>query len=122
MNKQLKEQLNKIKSTKVDFNDNSEKIVIPKTTKYLNESIKKDVLYFIELFDFIINPDINSTLASNWNNGKVPKYKYYKVELVERMGNMVKLNGIAVVDGKDILTESWYGWIPLDGFKIIGVV
>ena len=47
MNKQLKEQLNKIKSTKVDFNDNSEKIVIPKTTKYLNESIKKDVLYFI---------------------------------------------------------------------------
>ena len=122
MNKQIKEQLNKITATRINYNEGDEKIVIPKTTKYLNESIKKDILYLIEIFDFILNPDINSTLASNWNNGKVPKYKYYKVELVERAGNMVKLNGIAVADDKDLLTEGWYGWLPLDGFKIIGVV
>ena len=119
MNKQIKDQLLKVKATTIEFKDNDEVIIIPLTTKFSNSLLRANVLYLIEIKDFIIHPDKNSTLASNWNNGKTPKYKYYKVEVVEKLNNMVKLNGIAFVDSKDILTENWYGWLPLDGFTVL---
>lgn len=119
MNNQIKEQLKKVTATTVNFEGNDEVIIIPLTTKFSNSLLKTNVVYLIELKDFIIHPDETSTLASNWNYGKVPKYKQYKVEVVEKMNNMVKLNGIAFEEGKDLLTENWYGWLPLDGFTVI---
>lgn len=119
MNKQIKDQLTKVKATTIDFNDNDEVIVIPLTTKFSNELLLPNVVYLIELKDFIIHPDKNSTLASNWNFGKVPKYKYYKVEMVDKINNMVKVNGIAFEGDKDLFTENWYGWLPLDGFTVL---
>lgn len=119
MNKQIKDQLTKVKATTIEFNDNDEVIVIPLTTKFSNELLQFNVLYLIELKDFIIHPDENSTLASNWNFGKVPKYKYYKVEMVDKINNMVKVNGIAFEGDKDLFTENWYGWLPLDGFTVL---
>ena len=122
MNNRIKEQLKKVTSVDITFDDNTTEIIIPKTLKFNNLLLKKNVLYLIELFDSVINPDINSTLASNWNNGKIPKYKYYKAEVVDTISNMVKLNGIAVDKGRDLYTENWFGWIPSELFKVIKII
>ena len=122
MNNRIKEQLKKVTSVDINFDDNTTEIIIPKTLKFNNLLLKNNTLYLIELFDSVINPDINSTLASNWNGGKIPKYKYYKAEVVDRISNMIKLNGIAVEDGRDLYTENWFGWIPADLFKVIKIL
>lgn len=122
MNNRIKEQLNKVMSTKIDFDDDTTKIVIPKTTKFNNNLLKRDTIYLIEISDSVLYPDINSTLASNWNGGKIPKYKYYKAEVVDTMNNMVKFNGIAYDDGRDLYSESWFGWLPSDLFKVVRII
>ena len=119
MNKLIKQQLQNLKSVKIEFNDNTTSIMIPKTMEVLPEALNKGDVYLIELEDFILNPLSNSTLASNWNAGKVPSHKLYKVEFLEKMNNMYKFNGIAVEDNQELYTESWFGWLPENSFTVI---
>lgn len=65
MNKVIKDQLQKIKSCKVEFNDNSENIFIPKTTKIISEALEKENIYIIKLNDKALQPQLNSNLAAN---------------------------------------------------------
>lgn len=65
MNKLIKQQLQNLKSVKIEFNDNTTSIMIPKTMEVLPEALNKGDVYLIELEDFILNPLSNSTLASN---------------------------------------------------------
>lgn len=65
MNKTIKNQLNKVKSVKLEFDNNTTQIFIPKTTEVLPVSLTEGQVYIIELEDFIINPLPNSVLASN---------------------------------------------------------
>lgn len=106
MNKLIKKQLQSLRSVKVDFDDNTTQIIIPKTLEISPEALNKGDIYLIELNDLALNPVSNSTLASNWNAGKVPKYKFYKVELVDIMKDMYKFNGIAVDNGIDLYSEN----------------
>ena len=119
MNKVIKDQLLKVRSTSIKFDDNTTKLVIPRTKEVVPTILNEGDICIIELEDFIINPQSNSTLASNWNAGKIPKYKQYKVEFIEKMGNMYKFNGIAYNNGEDLYNESWFGWFPENGFKIL---
>ena len=122
MNKTIKNQLNKVKSVKLEFDNNTTQIFIPKTTEVLPVSLTEGQVYIIELEDFIINPLPNSVLASNWNSGKVPKYKRYQVEFLQRMNNMYKFNGIAINDNELLYSENWYGWFPENGFRVISLL
>ena len=115
MKKILFNELNKVTSTKLEFNKDSTEIFIPKTIKILNSALKKGSVYTIELADFIVMPGVNSTLASNWNGGVVPKHKQYIVEIVDNMSKMIKVNGVAVEDN----TDQFYGWLPSEGFEVI---
>ena len=119
MNKVIKDQLRQVRVLKIKFDDNTTKIIIPKTEEISNIILNVGEYYLIELEDFILNPPLNSTLSSNWNSGKVPKYKHYKVELIDKMSNMYKFNGIAFENGEDIYTENWFGWFPDNGFSVI---
>ena len=119
MNKVIKDQLKQVRALKIKFDDNTTKIMIPKTEEINNIVLDVGGYYLIKLEDFILNPPSNSTLSSNWNSGKVPKYKYYKVELIDKMSNMYKFNGIAFENGEDIYTENWFGWFPDNGFSVI---
>ena len=121
MNKVIKDQLLKVRSTEINFTDKDTSILIPKTKEIVPVALNIGEVYIIGLEDFILHPQSNSTLASNWNAGKVPKYKYYKVEFLEKMGNMYKFNGIAFNNstGEDIFYENWFGWLPENGFNVI---
>ena len=119
MNKLIEKQLKDLKAVKVNFDNNTTKIVIPRTKEIVSEALIKGNVYLIELDDNLLQPTLNSTLASNWNFGKTPKYKMYKLEFLDKMGSMYKFNGIAYKDGVDIYTEEWFGWFPEGQFKVI---
>lgn len=119
MNSVIKKQLDKVRSVKINYDDSVTKIFIPKTLQIIPEALNVGDVYIIRLSDNILNPTSNSTLASNWNSGKVPKYKIYKVELLEVINNMYKFNGIAIDCGKEIYSESWFGWFPKEQFEVI---
>ena len=119
MKKIIKNQLDSVKSVNLNINDSTTYIYIPKTTQIINDALEKGFIYIIELDDKLLNPTLNSMLASNWNNGKIPKHKLYKVELLDVINNMYKFNGIAYNNGDDIYSDNWYGWFPKDSFKVL---
>ena len=122
MNKIIKDQLNKVRSVKLDFDDNTTHIDIPKTEEVIPLALVEGQVYVIELEDFILNPLQNSTLASNWNSGKIPKYKRYQVEFIQKMSNMYKFNGVALDNNQPIYSENWFGWFPEEGFKVVSLL
>jgi len=115
MNKIILDQLNKVSVTKLTYNEGDTEIFIPKTIKVLNSSLNKGEYYIIKLFDNITNPSENSVLASNWNGGKIPKHDTYIIEVLDNIGNMIKINGVANEDPSD----NFFGYIPTDGFEVI---
>ena len=115
MNKIILEQLKKVTVTKLEYSENDTSIFIPKTIKILNSSLNKGDYYIIKLFNSVTNPSENSVLASNWNAGKIPKYEIYTAEIIDNIGNMVKINGVANED----YTDNFYGWLPTDGFEVL---
>ena len=115
MNKLIKQQLEQVTVTKIKYSDTDTEIFIPKTIKVLNSSVAKGEYYIIKLLDNVIHPAENSVLASNWNNGKVPNYDMYTVEILDNIGNMIKINGVANIDP----TDNFYGYLPIDGFEIV---
>ena len=122
MNKIIKDQLHKVRSVKLDFDDHTTHIDIPKTEEVIPLALVEGQVYVIELEDFILNPLQNSTLASNWNSGKIPKYKRYQVEFIQKMSNMYKFNGVALDNNQPIYSENWFGWFPEEGFKVISLL
>ena len=119
MNKIIEKQLKNLRSVNLEFDTNTTKIVIPRTKEIVAEALNKGDVYLIELDEFLLQPSSNSTLASNWNFGKIPTHKMYKVEFLDKMGNMYKFNGIAYENGHDLYTDEWYGWFPEGKFKVI---
>ena len=122
MNKIIKDQLSKVRSVKLNFDDHTTHIDIPKTEELIPLALVEGQVYVIELEDFILNPLQNSTLASNWNSGKIPKYKRYQVEFIQKMSNMYKFNGVALDNNQPIYSENWFGWFPEEGFKVISLL
>lgn len=65
MNKVIKDQLSKVRSVKLDYDNSTTELYIPKTVEVIPTALNQGDVYIIELEDFILNPLVNSTLASN---------------------------------------------------------
>lgn len=118
MNEIIKKQLEKCSLAKVGvITDETKHIFIPQIK---NIKLEEDQCYIIELSDYVLNEITGSTLAVNWNNGKIPKSKYWKIDVVKIMAHMVKINGISFDyrNNKD-LNELWEGWVPIDSILIL---
>lgn len=118
MNKIIKEQLKKCVVANVpSYDDNTTHLQIK---KYNEIKLVENSYYLIRLSSSITNPPSNSVLASNWNNGSVPKHSYFKCEISRVMGTMIKINGLAydMTNNKD-LNEMWSGWLPIEGIEVI---
>lgn len=114
MNEQIKKQLEKVKSVKIEFNDSTTHIFIPKVNMLLPSMMVPGKVYHIHVKDFITHPTSNSTLASNWNGGKVPTASEYYAEFISSMANMYKFNCTAVGDP----SNDFFGFLPDTGFDI----
>ena len=121
MNPIIKQQLKNCRIARVpEFDDSAEQIIIRRGSDYNISPYQIGKCYLIELADYIINPPADFNLADNWNQGKIPKYKYYKCEIKQITGKMVKFMGF----GYDIVNNQdsnyvWEGWAPQKGIKII---
>ena len=115
MNSIIKDQLAKVTATELNFDEKTTSIFIPKTLKITGASLKKGAVYRVKFLESVTNPSQGSTLASNWNAGKVPKHSEYLAEVIDKLGNMIKFNGVAIEDQ----TDNFYGWAPIDCFEVI---
>lgn len=118
MNKIVKEQLKKCETARLpNFDDNTTHLLIK---KYEPISVVANCYYLIEISAGVLNPTANSLLASNWNNGSIPKYNHYKCEINRVVGTMIKVTGLAFdINTNSDINEMWSGWLPLDGINII---
>lgn len=113
MNKIIKEQLSNVKSTKLDFDDSTTKLFIPKSTKISTALLDTGSAYVISL-----NDELDSDIIIK-NKNVFPKFKDYKVELLEISGQWYKFAGIATVDGLDLPSEYFYYWLKEGSFTIL---
>ena len=119
MNKIIEEQLRKCRVAVVpEFTDTATHIYINKVNVILPTNMLYNRVYLIKIKDSV---RLNDALAFNWNGGRKPMCTYYKAEKVSEIGNMIKLNGVAVDDktGDYIYNQPFYGYLPNDGFEII---
>lgn len=117
----IKQQLANCKIANVPrFTDEDTFILISKGSSLNVSPYQVHNYYVVELANFVLNPPQTMTVAENWNGGRVPKYKYYKCEIAQVIGKMVKIVGC----GYDIETDTdyaelWDGWVPQEGIKLI---
>ena len=68
----------------------------------------------------MINPPPDFTIAANWNKGINPRSKYYKAEIVQVVGKMIKIHGCGYdYKNKVDLNDVWEGWVPQAALTII---
>ena len=121
MNPIIKKQLESCRVANIpQFQETDTVIVIPKGSILNITPYQVGKYYLVELADYILNPSEGYTLSSNWNNGTIPKYKYYKCEITKTVGKMVGILGCGVnpVTGQDT-NDLWEGWVPQAGIKLL---
>lgn len=121
MNPILKKQLENCKVANIPlFDESTEHISIPKGSVLNVTPYQVGKCYYVELADFVLNPPEGNTLSSNWNKGTVPKYKYYKCEIVKIVGKMICILGYGInsTTGQETV-DLWEGWVPQSGIKLL---
>lgn len=121
MNPIIKKQLESCKVANIPvFDDTTTEIHIPKGAVVNVSAYEVGKCYIVELSDVVLNPPDGSTISTNWNGGAIPKYKYYKCEIVKTVAKMVCIMGF----GFDPVTmqeypDLWQGWVPQEGIKLL---
>lgn len=121
MNPIIKAQLENCRVANVPkFDDTTTSIKISKGSTLQVTPYQVNKCYLVELADYIIDPPDDFTLADNWNKGSIPQHKYYKCEISQIMGKMIRITGC----GYDYInhcdtTDVWEGWVPQQGIKLI---
>lgn len=120
MSKRAIEQLLKAQSCKgMEINDDTLHVFIPRKTG-ASAILQKGKYYRVQLEDYIINPPANFTLAENWNNNTKPIDKINNCEVIEIMGNMVKLQCAGFdISSNTITNNYWCGWVPMKAVKVL---
>ena len=121
MNSIIKSQLRSCKVADVpQFEDTTTMIHIPKGSTQSVSPYQVGKCYIVELSDSVLNPSQDSILSTNWNNGTVPRYKYYKCEISAVLGKMVKIIGYGYdLQQNNDMPDMWEGWIPQQSIRII---
>ena len=119
MNSLIKAELNKVEIAQLpDYNDDTLNIIINKGTRDVNDiKCSKGGYYHIKMKDYIVHPYDGFNLHIQWNNNVVPKDDEMNVEVLEVMGNMIKVSGTGV----NIQTQ-WTGWLPVKSIEVIKVL
>lgn len=100
------------------FNKETNTYFIPKR---VDIKLEENNYYIIELNEALLksNSSLNS-LMNNWNQGNMPKEKYYKIDVCQKLGDMVKINGASFdYINKVDLPGMWSGWLPIKEIKVL---
>ena len=121
MNPLVKSQLEKIRGVVIpDYDDSTLQIHIPIKSEVATITLEQDKCYVVSVEDYILNPPDGFTLHTNWNNNKIPKHKFMKIDVCKIMGKMVKVNSIGYdIVNKTNINDMWEGWLPESSITII---
>jgi hypothetical protein len=119
MNKIIESQLKKVREADIShFDERTSSYFIPKK---VDIKLEENNYYIIELNDILLKPNSSlNSLINNWNNGSIPKNKWYKIDVCQKLGDMVKINGAAFdYNTKIDLLDMWSGWLPIKEIKVL---
>lgn len=115
MNNTIKNELSKVKEADLSsYNEITHTYFIKKKISLKIEELK---YYLVEVKDSVRS---NTSLSSNWNNGKIPTERFYHVQVVQKMYNMIKVTGVSYDVDAQVTTGHFFdGWLPLKEINII---
>lgn len=113
MSKQLDKELAKLTTYKVD--ENHYRIDKDATIRIIERH-----QYVIQLHDCLFDP--NSLLAINWNKGRLPKCRFYKIDIIQILQNMIKVNAVGYNYNPMQVEDVFNGWFPLDDVDVISEI
>ena len=113
MDKIIKSELDKLNIT---VEQAKETIFIPKVNRI---KLNEDSFYFIRVLPQALNPSEDSLIVSNWNGGVKPTSEYYQVMLLNKVGDMIKVNGMSCDSNKVITNRIFNGWFKLSDIEIL---
>lgn len=122
MNQVIIDQLKKVKVADLPkWEEDDLHLVIPKKAGLINKiDFVENQEYIIQLEKYLIEPFEGFTLHDNWNKGTHPNHLFLKVKVNQIMGKMINLSTIAYdFKTKQLINETWNGWLPRKGIKII---
>ena len=121
MNPIIKKQLEGCRVANIPYIDDTTTVVkIPKGSILNVTPYEVGKCYYVELAEYLTNPSEGSTLSTNWNKGTIPKYRYYKCEIVKIVGKMICILGFGIDSTTGQETQDlWEGWVPQAGIKLI---
>lgn len=124
MNRVVEEQLKKVQVAQLPpYDETTMRLIIPKAEGIIKTDLILNKCYLIQLEDYIVNPYDGFTLHDNWNKGIPPKHRFLKVEILQLMGKMIRVNSVGYdFINKCDIPDSWEGWLPRKGIKIIEVL
>ena len=120
MDKYVKESLKKVKKAKLPkYNDKTLHLIISKLNNVI-KTFELNKCYLIKVEPYIVNPYEGFTLHDNWNKGTHPLNEFMKIEVIQIMGNMIKVNSVGYnnIENKDT-NNVWVGWLPIKSTHII---
>lgn len=114
MSERLERELKRVKFAKIEQVNETTYMVRKETGIRLEENN----CYLIKLNDSVFDP--NNILTSNWNNGKIPNSRYYQIDIIKIMSNMIKVSGVGYDDETCTnFKENWWGWLPMGEIEVI---
>lgn len=121
MNPLIKDQLSKIRRVNVStYSDSTTQLEFLKSDVKRDTELQADHCYLISVEDYILNPPEGFTLHTNWNNNIIPKHKFMKIDVLQIMGKMIKVNSVGFDMKNQIdIGDTWSGWLPQKSIKII---
>lgn len=102
------------------YNPDTDTYFLPKRTTIKLEQGKA---YIVELDDILLQENGDYVLQFNWNKGKTPTEKYYKIDVINIIGKMIQVVGIAYDwENKIDLNSFWNGYLPKERLKVLEVL
>lgn len=117
----IKEQLESCKFASIPpFDESTTHLIIPRQRTQGVSGLELEHYYQIELSDYLLNPPPDFSFHINWNGGRVPASKIMRIYPIQKLGNMVRVDGCGYdVVRQEVLEDQYLGlWLPADGFKI----
>ena len=124
MNKIVEDQLQKVRVADLpSYDEATTHMIIPKKEGHITSDFILNKCYIIQLENYIVKPFEGFTLHDNWNKGIPPKHNFLKVEILQIMGKMIRVNSIGFDwQTKQDINDVWEGWLPRKGIKILEVL
>lgn len=114
-NRIINEQLKKVENADLsNYDANTNSYFIPKKTTI---KVEEDCCYIFQLKDTAFT---NATVNTNWNGSNIPKYYYYKADVIKKMPGMIKIMGVGynINTGEDI-NSFWSGWLSMNDIIVL---